>query len=212
MAAIFKNRTEAGRALAKALLKYKGQNGLVLALPRGGVPVGYAIAKALAMPLDILIVRKIGLPGHEEFGLGAMAETGAKVFDQKSISDFEVAQAEIDRVVAKESAELARRKLIYRGGRDLPNLSGRLVILTDDGLATGVTVRAAVAAAKELGAAKIVVAVPVCARVPAKLIGPGIDEFVCLKSPVNFLAVGNWYEDFGEVSDAEVQQLLTGDF
>src|SRR3989338_3124473 len=153
MAAIFKNRTEAGRALAKALLKYKGQNGLVLALPRGGVPVGYAIAKALAMPLDILIVRKIGLPGHEEFGLGAMAETGAKVFDQKSISDFEVAQAEIDRVVAKESAELARRKLIYRGGRDLPNLSGRLVILTDDGLATGGTGRAAAAAAPAHGGA-----------------------------------------------------------
>ena len=205
----FRNRTEAGRYLATMLAAYSGRSDvIVLALPRGGVPVGYEVALALHSPLDVYIVRKLGLPGHEELAIGAIASGGAKVFDHYLIGELGITEGELARVVEQEERELERREMEYRGTRPAVSVTGHTTILVDDGLATGYTMRAAVAALKQEGAAKIVVAVPVAPPETCNSFRAEVDEIVCALTPEPFLAVGLWYRDFRQTSDDEVRDLL----
>ena len=205
----FRDRTEAGRLLAKLLDGYAGRDDVVvLALPRGGVPVGYEVAKALGVPLDVFVVRKVGVPGHEELAMGAIASGGVLVLDQQLIRSLGIGEAEIQRAVASELRELERRDAAYRGGRDPPQLAGKTVILVDDGLATGSTMRAAALAVRQLQPARVVVAVPVAAAETCDEFRDDVDEVVCAVTPRPFHAVGLWYEDFSQTSDEEVRELL----
>ncbi|MFO7271320.1 MAG: phosphoribosyltransferase [Sphaerobacter thermophilus] len=205
----FENRTDAGRRLATRLEHYAGRpDVLVLALPRGGVPVGYEVARALGVPLDVLVVRKLGVPGHEELAMGAIASGGTRVLNRQVIADLAISQSVIDVVAAREHAVLRQRERAYRGDRPPADVRGRTVILVDDGLATGATMRAAVAALRQREPARIVVAVPVASPETCRALEPHVDEIVCYATPDVFHAVGLWYEDFTPTSDDEVRDLL----
>lgn len=208
MAERFTDRTDAGQQLAAALMRYAGRDDvIVLGLPRGGVPVAFEIANALDAPLDVFLVRKLGLPGHEEFGIGAIASGGIRVVDESVLRTYGVTVETLDRITAREQAELERREKLYRDERPPPPIRDRLVILVDDGLATGSTMRAAIAALRVEGPREIVVAVPVgapetCAALSA------LADVVCLATPEPFNAVGLWYDHFDQTEDSEVHELL----
>jgi putative phosphoribosyl transferase len=205
----FRDRSEAGRVLAEELGRYADRDDVVvLALPRGGVPVGYEVAKALRAPLDVFVVRKVGVPGHRELAMGAIATGGVLVIDEDLIRTLGIGQAEIRQAVAAELRELERREAAYRSGRDLPELAGRTVILVDDGLATGSTMRAAALAVRRYRPERVVVAVPVAAAQTCEDFRDDVDEIVCAATPRPFHAVGLWYEDFSQTSDDEVRELL----
>lgn len=205
----FNNRLHAGRQLAAALSAYAGNpDAIVLALPRGGVPVGFAVAKALRLALDVLLVRKLGLPAHPEFAMGAIASGGVRVVNEATIDAFAVAPDVLATVCAREQAEIARRERQYRGARPPLALQGRIAILVDDGLATGSTMRAAVEAARLLGARRVVAAVPVGAMDSCAALAAEVDELVCLSQPLHFRAVSTWYQSFDQTTDEEVQDLL----
>jgi predicted phosphoribosyltransferase len=205
----FSNRAEAGRQLAEKLEKYSGADDLiVLGLPRGGVPVAYEVAKRLRAPLDVFIVRKLGVPGFEELAAGAIASGGVRVLNEDVVRAIPYASEAIEAVTAKETAELERREQIYREGRPAPELRDKIVILVDDGLATGATMRAAVKALRQRGAAKIVVAVPVGPPDTCREVAQQADETICLSTPPFFQAVGQYYEDFSQTSDDDVRDLL----
>ena len=205
----FRNRSEAGHLLAGTLDRYKGQNDLlVLALPRGGVPVAYEVAKALNAPLDVFIVRKLGVPGHEELAMGAIASGGVRALNRSVIEQLNISQSAIDAAATREGEELQRRERLYRGGKPSPDIAGRTVILVDDGLATGATTKAAVAALRQQNPAKIVVAVPLAPADTCDELQRLADEVVCAVTPELFWAVGQWYEDFDQTTDAEVTELI----
>jgi putative phosphoribosyl transferase len=205
----FRDRSEAGRLLAGALEGYKDRSDvIVLALPRGGVPVAFEVALALNVPLDLFIVRKLGVPGQEELAMGAIASGGIRTLNDRVIQQLNISSDAIDAVAAREEEELKRRERLYRGDKEAPNLSGRVVIVVDDGLATGSTMRAAVAAIRCQNPAKIVVAVPIAASETCKDLRSEADEVICAVTPEQFYAVGMWYEDFGQTSDDEVTNLL----
>ena len=205
----FRNRAEAGQLLAEKLLKYAGCDDVnVLGLPRGGVPVAYEVARRLNAPLDVFIVRKLGVPGFEELAAGAIASGGVRVLNEDVVRALPHADEIIESVTARETAELERREQSYRNGRPPPELRDRIVILVDDGLATGATMRAAVAALRRRGAAKIIVAVPVGAPETCRELEELVDEIVCAIAPEFFQAVGQYYEDFSQTSDEEVRDLL----
>lgn len=206
----FRNRTHAGRQLAAALAAFAhDSNAIVLALPRGGVPVGFAVAHELGLELDILMVRKLGLPGQEEFAMGALGSGGVRVLQPEVLRHFGIGADVLEDVCARELAELARRERVFRGARPPPALAGRSVILVDDGLATGSTMRAAIAVAASAAPAAIVVAVPVGARDTCAALAPLASRLVCLRQPPAFGAVGKWYRNFDQTSDEEVQDLLS---
>ena len=206
----FVDRADAGRRLAEKLGKYAGRpDVIVLGLPRGGVPVAYEVAKRLHAPLDVFIVRKLGVPGFEELAAGAIASGGVRVLNPDVMRAIPYADEAIEAVTAKETSELERREQIYREGRPPPELCDRVVILVDDGLATGATMRAAVKALRERGTAKIVVAVPVGPPDTCRELAQESDETVCLSTPIFFQAVGQYYEDFSQTSDDDVRELLS---
>jgi putative phosphoribosyl transferase len=203
----FRDRREAGRVLAERLAHYRGRPDLlVLALPRGGVAVGFEVAHALEAPLDVFVVRKLGFPGHEEYAMGAIASGGVRFMNP--MPGIEVSPEALDQVVAREQAELARRERLYRGDRPLLELRGRTVIVVDDGLATGATMSAAVLAIRQQGPARLVVAVPVGAAQTCRSLREQADDVVCVTMPTPFRAVGLWYRDFPQASDDEVHDLL----
>src|SRR5881296_4605917 len=205
----FANRTEGGRLLAEKLARYSDRDDvIVLGLPRGGVPVANEVAKRLRAPLDVFIVRKLGVPGFEELAAGAIASGGVRVLNEDVIRSIPYADEAIEAVTVKETAELERREHIYREGRPPPELRDRIVILVDDGLATGATMRAAVKALRQRGAAKIVVAVPVGPPDTCHEIEEQADETICLSTPEFFQAVGQYYEDFSQTTDEDVRELL----
>lgn len=205
----YRDREEAGRALARQLEQYAGRpEVLVLALPRGGVPVGYEVARALGAPLDVFLVRKLGVPGHEELAMGAIASGGVRVLNPRVVAQLGIHDADIERVAQREQAELERRERAYRGDRPPPGVQGCTVILVDDGLATGSTMRAAAAALKAMRPRRLVVAVPVAAPETRDELRAEVDEVVCPMTPEPFYAVGLWYEDFSQTTDAEVRDLL----
>jgi predicted phosphoribosyltransferase len=205
----FRNRSEAGRLLAGALERYKGRpDVLVLALPRGGVPVAYEVATALNAPLDVFIVRKLGVPGHEELAMGAIASGGIRTLNSSVIQQLNIPQQAIDAMAAREAEELRRRERLYRGDKPSPAISGRTVILVDDGLATGSTMKAAIAALRRQNPAKIVVAVPTAPADSCEELQREADEVICAVTPEPFYAVGLWYENFEQTTDAEVTELI----
>jgi putative phosphoribosyl transferase len=206
---LFHDRRDAGRRLAAKLSKYANRpDVVVLALPRGGVPVGYEVARALNVPLDIFLVRKLGFPDQEELAMGAIASGGVRIFNRGLLSRMHVPEDMIQATVAREERELQRRERLYRGDRPPLNLKGKTVILVDDGLATGASMRAAAAALRQQEPARIVVAVPVAARETCDEFRDLIDEIVCGETPEPFLAVGYWYEQFDQTDDDEVRSLL----
>ena len=208
---MFRDRKDAGEKLAAMLSDYRGRDGaLLLALPRGGVPVASAVAHALALPLDVLAVHKIGAPSEPELAVGAVAEDGLVVLDEDAIAAMHISAAALESVIARERAELLRRERIYRGDRPPLALAGRIVLLVDDGLATGYTMRAAIRAARLRAAARIVVAVPVASQDTLDRLGAEVDHVVCVCIPRNLMAVGQFYEDFGQVSDEQVCEALSG--
>jgi putative phosphoribosyl transferase len=195
--------------LAEALRPYAGRDDLlVLALPRGGVPVGFEVARALEAPLDVMLVRKLGVPGHEELAMGAIASGGVRIVSPDVMSAFGIPDRVLATVAAAEEQELQRRERLYREDRPLPDVSGKTVILVDDGLATGSTMRAAVATLRAMAAGRVVAAVPVAPPETCDALREVVDEMVCLLTPDPFLAVGAWYEDFSETSDETVRALL----
>lgn len=207
---LFHDRTDAGRVLAADLAAYAGRSDIiVLGLPRGGVPVAYEVARALGAPLDVFLVRKLGLPGQEEFAMGAIASGGIRLINEQVVEAYGISDAEIEAVSAAEQRELERRERSYRDGRPLTELEGRTVILIDDGLATGFTMRAAVLAIRLEDPARIVVAVPVAAAETCDEFREIVDDIVCSETPEPFQAVGIWYEDFAQTTDAQVHELLS---
>jgi putative phosphoribosyl transferase len=206
---MFRDRSEAGRALAARLSVWSGRTDVVVvALPRGGVPVAAEVADALQAPLDILVARKLGLPGHEELAMGAVAPNGIVVLDEPLIARVGVSAAAVAAVRQKEERELERRQTVYRGGRSEADVAGRIVILVDDGLATGATMRAALQSLRSRHPARIVVAVPVGARETCEKLQSVADEVVCAITPAPFYGVGQWYDDFAQTTDREVIDLL----
>lgn len=206
---MFLDRRDAGRQLAVKLKEFAGDpNVLVLGLPRGGVPVAYEVAVALHAPLDVFVVRKLGVPGHRELAMGAIATGGVRVLNSEVIEGLRIAPAAVESVAARELDELERQQRAYRGNRPLPDLAGRIVILVDDGLATGSTMRAAIAAVRQSHPVRIVVAVPVAASETARRISREADSVVFLQAPADFYAVSVWYQDFSQTSDEEVRELL----
>lgn len=205
----YQNRRAAGRELAKELQHFAGDpRALVLGLPRGGVPVAFEIARELNLPLDVFIVRKLGVPGYEELAMGAIASGGVRVLNEEVVRRLGVSPAQVERVAGLEQMEIKRRELEYRG--DLPplNVCDKKIILVDDGLATGATMRAAVEALRRAGAERIVVAVPVGSIEACERLADEVDEIVCPLRPEDFDAVGAWYGDFAQTSDEEVRELL----
>ncbi len=205
----FRDRAEAGRRLAEKLVAYAGRpDVLVLTLPRGGVPVAFEVARALDVPLDVFVVRKLGVPGHEELAMGAIASGGAWVLNDDVVQALNIPGHLIKNVAVRELGELHRRERIYRGGRPAIDVHGKVVILVDDGLATGSTMRAAVKALRRLGPDRIVVAVPTAAPSTCAELSLKADECICCITPDPFYAVGVWYEDFSQTTDREVRDLL----
>lgn len=205
----FRDRRDAGRALAGELEKYAGRDDLlVLALPRGGVPVGYEVARELHAPLDVFLVRKLGVPGQEELAMGAIASGGVRVLNRQVVEMLGLTDPTIAAVAATEQEELERRELAYRGDRPTLDVRGKTVILVDDGLATGSTMRAAAMALRQQEPERLVVAVPVAAEETCEQFRDEVDEIVCAMTPEPFYAVGLWYEDFSQTTDAEVTDLL----
>lgn len=206
---LFEDRHAAGLALAAALSGYRKVPGLlVLGLPRGGVPVAAAVADALGAELDVLVVRKLGVPWQPELAMGAVASGGATVFSDEVMESIGISESQLDEVMQSERRELERRERLYRADRPFPDVAGRTVILVDDGIATGATMKAAVRALRQLEAGRVVVAVPVApAQVRAEFDAVA-DEFVCVRAPKHFFAVGAWYRHFGQTSDEEVQHLI----
>lgn len=206
----FANRISAGRALAKKLHDYADRSGVtVLALPRGGVPVAYEVARALNAPLDVFLVRKLGVPGYEELAMGAIATGGVLVLNESVVRYLDISNRVIDLVAKEEQRELDRREKAYRGASPPLDVNGRTVILVDDGLATGSTMRAAVKALKNLGPAKIIVAAPVASRETCESFNADVDSTcVCVMNPEPFQGVGLWYRDFSQTTDEEVCYLL----
>lgn len=205
----FRDRREAGRVLAARLETYAGQpDVLVLGRPRGGVPVAYEVAQRLGAPLDIFVVRKLGVPGQEELAMGAIATGDVRVLNDDVVRGLGIEPAVVEAVTAREREELARRERAYRGERPAAKVQGRTVILVDDGLATGATMRAAAQALRRSGAARIVVAVPVAAAETCEAFRQEVDEIICASTPALFFAVGQAYEDFSPTSDDEVRDLL----
>jgi len=206
---VFRDRQEAGELVAEKLMRYAGEKDvIVLALPRGGVVNGFAIAKRLGCPLDVIIVRKIGFPGQPELAVGAVAETGAVVLNEEVIAMGRVSEEYIKKETQRQMAEIERRKALYRGGADLPELKGKTVILVDDGVATGATMKSAIAALKKEKPGRLVAALPVASIEAEESIRAMVDEMVCLQTPAGFMAVGGYYEDFTQVSDEEVVDML----
>jgi len=209
----FHDRVDAGRALARRLPHHAhAKHVLVLGLPRGGVVTAAEVAEALGAPLDVLVIRKLGVPGHEELAMGAIGPRGVRVVNDEIVHDLAITQREIDHVAHVETIEQQRRETVFRGGRPSLDLTGLTVILVDDGLATGATMLAAVATARQLHAARVVVAVPVAARSSIVAINKEADEVVCVMTAEPFIAVGNWYEKFDQTSDEEVTALLARHF
>lgn len=205
----FRNRSEAGQFLAQNLKGYADRDDvIVLALPRGGVPVAFEMARALHASLDVFVVRKLGVPGHEELAMGAIASGGVLVIEPSVVEDLAIPMEVVLDVAAREEQERLRREKEYRGDRPAPNVRGRTVILVDDGLATGSTMRAAVAAVRKLQPARIVVAVPVAVRLTCAELAEEVDEVVCAHTPEPFYAVGQWYAEFSQTTDEEVRELL----
>ena len=205
----FRDRADAGRALAALLDRYRGRpDVVVLGLPRGGVPVAAEVASALGAPLDVFLVRKLGVPGHAELAMGAIATGGVRVVNQSVVDALDIPPAVIDEVAAREGAELGRRQRLYRGDRRPPEVAGRVVIVVDDGLATGSTMRAAVAAVRAQGPTGVVVAVPVGAAATCRALEADADEVVCARAPAAFRAVGEWYDDFLPTGDGEILAAL----
>lgn len=205
----FKDRAEAGRALATRLTSFENRpDVLVLALPRGGVPVAAEVATRLNVPLDVFVVRKLGLPGHPELAMGAIASGGVRVINRVVVDGFQIPELVIDAVAAQEQEEVARRQRTYRDDLPSPNVKGKTIILVDDGIATGSTMIAAVAALRQLNAARIIVAAPVIARSTFYQIHNAADEVAAVIAPEEFYGVGQWYEDFSQTSDDEVRRLL----
>jgi putative phosphoribosyl transferase len=206
---MFNDRGDAGVQLASRLKEYKNQKDvLVLALPRGGVATGYEIARLLNVPLDVVIVRKIGFPGQLEFGIGAISETGTVVLNELTISTYDVPKDYIEHEISRQKEEISRRVKLYRKGGKLPDLEGKTVILTDDGVATGGTMKTAIATLRQEKLNKLIVALPVAPPTVADEIKQMVDEFICIETPFDFMAVGSYYYDFTQVSDEEVVELL----
>jgi putative phosphoribosyl transferase len=206
---LFRNRTDAGRQLATALHAYSNRpDVVVLGLPRGGVPVAFEVARALHAPLDVFLVRKLGVPGHEELAMGAIASGGVRVLNEEVVRTLHIPDETVDAVTAAEQRELERREQLFRGERPPADVRGRTVILVDDGLATGSTMRAAVAALRRQQPTCIIVAVPVGAVETCEELGAEADEAVCVRTPDPFYAVGIWYGNFSQTTDEEVRDLL----
>jgi putative phosphoribosyl transferase len=205
----FRDRREAGRVLSERLREYADRNEvIVLGLPRGGVPVAYAVARALNAPLDVFMVRKLGVPGHEELAMGAIASGGARVLNENVLAKLDDSDAALARVTEAEMRELERREVEYRSNRPAADLCGKTVILVDDGLATGATMRVAVMALRDRSVASCVVAVPVAAPETCAKLRHKVDDLVCVLTPAEFMAVGQYYEDFSQITDHEVRALI----
>jgi len=205
----FANRTEAGRGLAERLEKYaKRDNVIVLGIPRGGVPVAFEIAEALKAPLDVFLLRKLGVPGHEEFAFGAIASGGVRVIDRHTLQTLALTGADVEAVMARERRELGRRETAYRDGRPALRVAGQIAILVDDGVATGASLLAGIHALRQLKPSRIVAAVPVAPPAACKQLAREVDEFVCILAPEEFHAVGEFYTDFSQVSDEAVIEML----
>jgi putative phosphoribosyl transferase len=204
----FEDRKDAGRRLASKLLRFRDERPLVFGLPRGGVPVGYEVSRALGAPLDVFVSRKLGAPGQPEFGIGAVAAGGVRVLNRDVIGRLGITDEYVERITERELAEVNRRLRYFRGERPEPDVRGRTAILADDGLATGVTARAAVEALRRRRPGRLVLAAPVCAAQTAELFESRVDELVCLASPSDLGAIGLWYRNFEQTSDEEVVQLL----
>jgi putative phosphoribosyl transferase len=205
----FRDRQDAGVQLAAKLAQYAGlPDVVVLGLPRGGVPVAYEVARALRAPLDIFVVRKLGTPDHRELAMGAIASGGVRVLNRAVIEELRISRATVDAVAEREQREMERQERAYRGDLPLPDFSGRTVIVVDDGLATGSTMRAAVRALRQYRPARIVVAVPVAAADTFQILAREADEVACVNVPESFHAVSAWYEEFSQTSDDEVRRLL----
>lgn len=212
MTAIFQDRREAGRRLAEKLKHCRGrENLLLLALPRGGVPVGWEVARELGCPLDILLVRKIGCPGNPELAAGAVSETGALAVNEDVLRTYGISREYFDQETARQQEEIRRRMELYRKGENLPSLAGKTVILVDDGVATGATLKAAIATLRQERLDRLIAALPVAPPETAREIEKMVDEWICLETPAWFAAVGAFYRDFTQVSDAEVAELLRRD-
>lgn len=206
---VFRNRTHAGQLLAEALTKYANRDDvIVLGLPRGGVPVAYEVAKSLHVPLDVLVVRKLGVPGYEELAMGAIASGGVQVVHHDVMRAMGIPRAALEAEAAVQLKELHRRELAYRGHTGTPEIEGRIVILVDDGIATGYTLRAAVQALRQQRPKQLIIAVPTAAPDSCAELRPMVDELIALMTPAAFRGVGQWYEDFSQTTDAEVTQLL----
>lgn len=205
----FRNRTEAGQQLGRRLMAYANRpDVLVLALPRGGVPVAYEVAQTLDASLDVFVVRKLGVPGHEELAMGAIASGGVRVLNGGVVEGLQIPDNVIDAVAAHEMLELERRERTYRDDRPVQEVQDRTVILVDDGIATGSTMRAAVEALRQLEAAHVIVATPTAALSTVREMRPDVDEFIAVMTPADFGSVGLWYEDFSQTTDEEVHELL----
>lgn len=204
----FEDRRDAGRKLARPLLRYRGERPVVFALPRGGVPVGYEVARALQAPLDVLVARKLGAPDQPEFGIGAVAPGGVRVLYEEAVRRLGIPEDYLDRITARETAEVERRLRHFRGDRPETPVAGRAAILVDDGLATGVTARAAVRALRLREPGRLVLAAPVCAAQTAGTLAPTVDDLVCLQRPPDLGAIGFWYMNFDQTPDEEVVRLL----
>jgi len=205
----FRDRIQAGQLLSRKLKHYADrQDVIVLALPRGGVPVGREVARVLHVPLDVFLVRKLGTPGQEELAMGAIASGGIRVLNDEVVDALHLTPRVLDAVTARELRELARRERLYREGRPARDVTGSVVILVDDGLATGSTMRAAVAALRQAKPKRIVIAVPVAAAPTCRELGREVDEMVCLHAPEPFYSVGFWFEDFSQTSDDDIRQML----
>ena len=204
----FVDRGDAGRRLAERLSPYAGDSPVIFALPRGGVPVGAEVARSLGAPLEIIVSRKLGAPDQPEFGIGAVAPGGVRVLNERAVKVLGIQEDYLERVTESESAEVERRLRLFRGDRLYPDLEGRTAILVDDGLATGVTARAALHTLRLMRPEKLVLAVPVCAPQTATPVRSEVDDLICLIAPTNLEAIGLWYENFEQVPDEEVIRLL----
>jgi putative phosphoribosyl transferase len=204
----FRDREDAGRRLAERLSRYRDERPMVFALPRGGVPVGYEISRALEVPLEVFVARKLGAPGQPEFGIGAVAPGGVRILNEDVVRRLGIPDDYVEWITGREIAEVERRLRHFRGERPEPEVRGRTAILVDDGLATGVTAWAAIKALRRLKPRRLVLAAPVCAAQTAELLGPEVDELICLEAPSDLGAIGFWYEDFSQTSDEEVIELL----